>query len=314
MQKNNTRRWMLKRMVGMSGAVLLTACTSAPALTPTATALAATRPAAEPTHSALMTSTPEALAVPILEVKERALKAVSDLTLVARLVGDGAINDTSGRWGINGADLGSLFDKGERLYMLFGDSFGCCIPGSGGPGDAKDWRSSCMAVIDERKPADGMTFAEMITDRPGHAKQLLPRGASDVTVIPTYGVAIGQRMFLHYMAVREWGAPGEWFLNMSGLAYSDDDGQTWVKDEALRWEGKSGFGQVAFVKEKDDLYLFGIPGGRFGAVRLARVKQADILNKTAYTYFGGLEGTSPRWQPEEPRRRSLCPRRWASFR
>jgi hypothetical protein len=200
-----------------------------------------------------------------------------------------------------------MFDKGDKLYMVFGDSFGCCIPGTGGPGNATDWRYNCMAVITDRDPSDGLTFDDMITDRPGHAKQLLARGKFDKTCIPTYGVAIDQRMFLHYMSVEVWGKPGEWFLTESGLAYSDDDGQTWTKNSGVKWDGKSNFGQAALVKSEEDLYIFGIPGGRFGGVKLAKVKQSAILDQSAFLYFSGLDGDAPQWKSEEAEATLIVP-------
>jgi hypothetical protein len=228
-----------------------------------------------------------------------ALKGVHDVQQVARLVGEGAINDTQGKWGISGTDLGSMFDKDGKLYLVFGDTFGCCIPGTGGPGDAKDWRNSAMAVTTDRNPQDGLTFDDMLTDEPGHAKQLLPKNPGDVTVIPTNGIAIDNRMILHYMAVKSWGDPGMWTLNESGLATSEDDGQTWVKDTPVKWPGDSNFGQVAFVKDGEYLYLFGIPGGRFGGAKLARVPQDQALDPSSYEYFAGLDGETPNWAAEE---------------
>jgi hypothetical protein len=120
-----------------------------------------------------------------------------------------------------------------------------------------------------------------------------------VTVIPTNGVAIGSRMLLHYMDVKRWGDPGKWDLDKSGLAVSDDEGQTWTKDTPVKWSGESNFGQVAFVKDGEHLYLFGIPGGRFGQVRLARVPQAQHLDPARYEYFTGLSGKEPIWAANE---------------
>jgi hypothetical protein len=145
----------------------------------------------------------------------------------------------------------------------------------------------------------GLPSHSSIVDRPGHAKQLVPRGKFDKTLIPTYGVAIGNRMILHYMAVLAWGNPGEWALNESGLAYSDDDGQTWVKDPQMKWKGRSNFGQVAFVKHEDFLYLFGIPGGRLGGVKLARVEQAKTFDMSAYRYYAGTGEQGAQWVEDE---------------
>jgi len=239
---------------------------------------------------------PAVIATPTLA--DLALKGVSDVQQVARLIGKGAINDTEGKWEVDGTDLGSMFDKDNKVYLVFGDTFGCCVPGTGGPGDAKDWRNSAMAITSDRDPRDGLTFDDMLTDRPGHAKQILPKNSSDVTVIPTNGIAIGNRMILHYMAVKKWGDPGMWDLNESGLAYSEDDGQTWVKDTPVKWPGDSNFGQVAFVKSGEYLYLFGIPGGRFGGARLARVPQEQVLNPSGYQYYTGIIGGVPGWSAD----------------
>jgi hypothetical protein len=228
------------------------------------------------------------------------LKGVSEVEMVARLVGEGAVNDTGGKWGVYGTDLGSMFDKDGKLYLVFGDTFGCCIPGSGGPGNATDWRSSAVAITTDRDPQDGLTFDEMLTDRPGHARQILSKSSGDVTVIPTNGVAIGGQMILHYMAVKRWGEPGAWELNESGLSVSVDDGQTWKKDTGVKWPGDSHFGQVAFVKSGETLYLFGIPGGRYGGARLARVPQEKVLDPSSYEYFAGMKGSETLWSADEP--------------
>lgn len=203
------------------------------------------------------------------------------LRLVAQLTGADSINETDTAYGIDGTDLGHSFEYGGHLYMVFGDTFG----------QAKtDWRSNVAAVIADRDPSDGLTFARMITDAPGHAKELLPSGKGangEVTVIPTSGVADGDRIFLHYMSVREWGTPGRWELNRSGFAYSDDGGQTWVSDPAATWPGGSNFGQVAIERVGSHAYLFGIPGGRFGGVQLARVEGERLLELGAYEYWDG---------------------------
>lgn len=252
-------------------------------------------PAAPSVHA------PATSAGPVAQTPPPAPLTVSDLTQVAQLTGEESINHTLSRFGIAGADLGHMFDMDGRLYMVFGDTFGCCIPGSGGPGDAQDWRSNTMAVIDDANPADGLTFAGMIEDRPGHASQLLGPGRDDNTLIPTNGIAIGERMYLHYMAVREWGNPGHWDLNQSGIAWSDDKGQTWHKDENAVWPGDSNFGQVAFTRKDGYVYLLGIPGGRFGSVQLARVPEADLLDAASYQYYTGAAATGgdqPAWSAD----------------
>jgi hypothetical protein len=203
------------------------------------------------------------------------------LRVVAKLIGQDSINQTETRFQISGADLGHTFEYDGNLFMVFGDTFAVAH---------SDWRSNTAAVISDQDPTDGLTFDKMIEDFPGHAKELLPSKKVDgdeITVIPTYGVAVGDRLFLHYMSVRHWGEPGHWDLGLSGLAYSDDGGKTWTKDPNATWTGDSNFGQVAIVTVGEYAYFFGIPGGRFGGIDLARVEQSHILLKDSYEYWDG---------------------------
>jgi len=112
------------------------------------------------------------------------------------------------------------------------------------------------------------------------------------TVIPTYGVAAGNTMYLYYVSVKEFGAPGHWTCNYSGVAYSKDGGQTWTKDHEATWPGDSNFGQVALVDRAQFIYVFGIPCGRYGGLEVARVPQKDVLDTSAYRYWDGKEWTT----------------------
>jgi hypothetical protein len=111
----------------------------------------------------------------------------------------------------------------------------------------------------------------------------------ETTVIPTSGFAIGDRQYLSYMSVRRWSViPGLWWTNYGGIAYSDDDGQTWTKDPYAKWNnifGFDGFQVASMVPVGDWVYMFGTPNGRIGTVGLARVPKNDVLNKTAYQYW-----------------------------
>lgn len=205
---------------------------------------------------------------------------VVNTRLVRRLTGPESPNRTAERWNVHGTDLGHSFVHGDRIYLVFGDTFG---PGTG------DWRSNVMAWV-EGVTQSALTFAGMITDEDGLAAELIPSEKVDgveKTVIPTYGISIDGRMFLHFMSVRKWGKPGRWDTNYAGLAYSDDDGETWTELQGWRWSGTSNFVQVSFVEDGGFVYLFGIPTARFGRVALARVPRADILRQEAYRYWDG---------------------------
>jgi hypothetical protein len=205
----------------------------------------------------------------------------SPLRVVAVLTGSGSINQTDVRWGVHGTDLGHTFEHDGVVYMVFGDTFG---------ENRGDWRSNVAAVVTDDDPSDGLTFEAMLEDRPVHAGELIGKSmvpGFEVTVIPTYGMSVGDRMYLHYMAVRQWGEPGHWDLSASGWAFSDDIGQSWTVDREAMWPGDSNFGQVAIVTVGDYHYVFGIPGGRFGGVHLARVALGKLLELATYDYWDG---------------------------
>lgn len=206
---------------------------------------------------------------------------IGGVTRVAQVTGPGSVNDTARRWDVYGADLGHMLWYEGSLYMVFGDTFG---PGG------HDWRSNTMARIASPVPSSGLPFASMVTGRGGAAAELLGSKKVDgveQTVIPTYGIAVGSRMYLHYMSVRHWTSPGRWQINYSGMAWSDDGGRTWVKDPGTRWPAGSNFGQVAMAEQRGTVYLLGIPAGRFGGVQVARVSSADLLSLGDYRYWDG---------------------------
>ena len=218
----------------------------------------------------------------------------SDTYKIAQLDGPGSINNTDTRWNVYGADLGHMFLANGQMFMTFGDTFG-------GPAafpffsvSHAGYRRNAMASIDTSagRPVNGLNFTGMITDSSGAAKELIPAVPGEAGVIPTYGVSVGNRMFLYYMSVKQWGAPGHWTLNNSGIAYSDDGGHTWTRDPAATWPGDSNFGQVSLVHQGSYVYVFGIPGGRYGALRLARVPDNLVQVTAAYEYWNGTSWTT----------------------
>ncbi len=200
--------------------------------------------------------------------------------MVAQLTGPGSANATDTAYNVYGTDLGHSFEHQGRTYFVFGDTYGP---------ERSHRRSNVMAWSESVSPPRAAEFAGMITDSRGRARDLLPRHLwrREVTRIPTYGVSIAGRMYLHYMSVRRWGSPGRWTLTLSGLAYSDDSGVSWTAPRSARWPANSNYGQVAFVKDRGYVYLFGIPGGRYGGVKLARVPVSQVLELWRYQHWTG---------------------------
>lgn len=213
--------------------------------------------------------------------------------VVQQLTGAESANATD-RWNVHGTDLGHMISHKGALYMVFGDTYGP---------DGGAWRSSTMARIAD--PQGGFDFDQMITGPDGTAMELI-RSAKipgiEWTVIPTNGISLGERMVLHYMGVRMWTSDGRWIVSRSGLAYSDDDGQSWHRSPTAVWPNGSGFEQVAFVDQGDLIYTFGIPGGRFGPVSLRRVACDDLFDPAAYRYWDGR-----RWVADHHAAASVVP-------
>ncbi len=218
----------------------------------------------------------------------------SATTMVARVTGatpDGETmpnpNHTDTNYQISGTDLGIVWDKGGGEYfVLFGDTNGL------GP---DDWRSNTLAKSSDTNLADGLAFSTMIQDTPGHAKEILwskKINFDEITVIPTAGVTVGTRHYIHYMSVNHWGDAGRWYTNYSGIAYSDDNGQNWTKHSTAKWYNNtttwdSKFQMAAFVKNGGFIYMYTTPNGRFGNVYLSRVPENNLLNIDDYRYWNG---------------------------
>jgi hypothetical protein len=217
---------------------------------------------------------------------------------VAVLTGAQSINATESRYRVKGTDLGIMWtDERGEILAAFGDTFG---PGWAGissgfanPGTI-DWRSNTLARSTDRNPSNGMSFNDYVTDRPGHAKELLPslkKDGVEMTKIPTGGINVDGRNYLAYMSIRSFTHPGEWLTNHSGIAYSDDGGQNWKDAPSARRPNTAGFDDqfqmIAFAQRDGFVYAYGTPNGRFGDAHVARVPHQQLLNQSAYEYWTG---------------------------
>ncbi len=236
------------------------------------------------------------------------LAGIRNVTKIAQLTGPGAMNDTSGVL-LAGADLGSMFLDGDRTWLLFGDNFGK-RPSDAIGGVGEIWKSNCAAWTTTTDPERGLRIDGWITDDLGQVKEIVPGrhqpdGIGEVTKIPTQGFAVEEDLYLGYMSVRHWGSPGVWTTNHAGVAKSTDRGQSWTILDGLQWGATSGFTQLAHAFVEDSgrsyLYLWGIPAGRFGDIRLMRVPatRAAVENPGQYQYFVGAAADVARWSSRE---------------
>lgn len=227
---------------------------------------------------------------------------IQALRLVSQLTGAESPAQTHEPWNIYGTDLGFPIEHEGRLYVVFGDTWGR------GDSEGPDWRSNTMAII-EPHPVHGYVITDVIVGENGEARELLsslkaPR--REYTVIPTAGIARDGRMYLHYMSINDWVDSGWGYkhpaVNGAGLAYSDDHGETWVKDGTARWAGDTGFTQAAMVESGDDIYLFGTPAGRFGPLRLLKTPGNNLLDPDRYRFWTGES-----WSPDAAQAVDLLP-------
>ncbi|WP_344074764.1 DUF4185 domain-containing protein [Microbacterium ginsengiterrae] len=223
--------------------------------------------------------------------------------MIAQMTGASATTDTADRWAVTGTDLGVMWDNGSgEVLTALGDTFGEW----GGPGGGGgDWRSNALLRSVDSDLSDGMSFDSAVEDRPGHAGELIPSkkiSGDEMTTIPTAGIAVGDRQYMAFMSVKEWGPAGQWWTNFSRIAYSDDNGETWSSTDgptwtntatASQWDDPDGpqhpFQMVAFEKRDGYVYMFGTPNGRLGAVHVARVEEGAMLDKSAWRYWDGSD-------------------------
>jgi hypothetical protein len=241
------------------------------------------------------------------EENEQFELTASNATKVARVTGntlEGETipnpNQTPDNYGLTATDLGVIWDattdpNEKKVMIAFGDSYDDGWGGFGGGGVREGWRSNLLAISEDTDLSDGLTFSSMITeeDNDKYAKEIIysakdTSGDGDFTAIPTAGVTVGDRHFIHYMQIKNWGANGRWNTNFSEIAYSDDEGQTWTKS-GVKWGAKSKFSQAAFIKDGEYVYMFGTPSGRFDKAYLARVQGDNMLVKEEYEYWNGSE-------------------------
>jgi len=166
-----------------------------------------------------------------------------------------------------------------------------------------------------------------VGDYEGRANEFLKSehtSGSEMSKIPTGGVLVDDTLYFGYMSVRNWtdtsvDGSGIWDCNYGGLAISRDYGRTWETPSDLTWPaGVGDMVQVSWEEKTDSngnvttaagskmvyengyaqpypivngnwLYIFSVPGGRKGNVKLMRVPLTEIENKAAYEYCVGRD-------------------------
>lgn len=227
------------------------------------------------------------------------------------LTGAGSPQRTDQRWALADTDLGIAFtDENGDTILAFGDTVAC-------DGTPTDWRSNTLVRTRDRDYTDGLHIDQALTATgfhdEGKAVEFIPSlkiPGIEHTTIPTAGIAVGDALYIDYMSVRSWGAPGEWVTNYAATVKSTDGGETWqLVPESLRINNSghadvlaalpelpAGYGvkngqlQMSALVHGDDgwIYRMSTPSGRQGQAVLARIAPEDFPDESAFTYFDGV--------------------------
>lgn len=250
--------------------------------------------------------------VPVLRGPTRFLQLVTGPT---------SPSESVNRYGVAGTDLGIMWDNDDaddpQVLMAFGDTMGdCTVPGN-------QWRSNVLFRSGDSDLSDGVTIDSAATGGDGLAKSIVQRSGlpGEVTIIPTAGIAVDGVQYLRFMSVAQWGQPGSWTTNYSGLAYSVDNGENWtvvpsmarpITDTVPAGEGAPvpdrawhGSQMSSYLKAGGYLYEYLTSSGRQGAPIVARAPLAGspsaadlseesgtppatgVLDPTSYEYWNG---------------------------
>lgn len=188
---------------------------------------------------------------------------------------------------VTSADGCTAWDGGNGKTMI---AFGQNI----GRGE-RAVRQNVLAVSSNLDPASGLTV-EFVGNDGKPAEMLVPAGGSEKGVVPTAGVAVGTRQWVHYMSIKDKQfAEDMWTVNHSGLAFSDDAGATWTRAD-VKWDAGSDFVQAAFLRDNGYVYMYGSPVGRISEgeqyVKLARAAESEMTTQAGWKYWNGNDWAS----------------------
>lgn len=142
----------------------------------------------------------------------------------------------------------------------------------------------------------------MVKDIFGQARDLVPSPKVpflEISRIPTAGISVDGVQYMSLMSVKNWGEPGKWETNYSGLAVSGDNGENWVEAPETRRPSDAGnknFQMAAFLKDGGFVYQYGTTPGRGGNARSslasASTTSATSANTSTGTVASGRRATS----------------------
>ena len=213
---------------------------------------------------------------------------------VCKITGPDSYNDEVLREaGVQGTDLGIPVKVGDKMILLFGDTFSVASPS--GPG----WKSNFITTVDDDIYWDNLKVTPIVNDFNGavlpfyegkHNSGNADDNSVEVTKIPTGGITIDDTVYVFYMSIRYWGVAGSWLVNYNGCVKSNiNDLHNWEEVKELTWTEAEApnFGQIYPYEDPNSeyIYIYGIPGGRNGGCVVGRTTKENFLNKAEYEYL-----------------------------
>ena len=243
------------------------------------------------------------------------IKAISPNTdFIEYVTGPGgSLNNTTTRFNIGGTDVGTMWDNGikdnpntavneHQVLIAFGDTFGKRYPVRTG-----FWRMNTLLRSPDNTLNNGMYVPNTVKDdRYSGSSTIAPLGTDpkeivdrnnikgyvvgqEVTIIPTAGISVTDssghtRQYVNFMSVRSWDTPGRWTTNYSGIAYSDDNGQTWTSRRLEHPSRGGGSVDQAVCQRKPELPAGCLCQGRASRCRRkARVRRERASSRRTVT-------------------------------
>lgn len=225
---------------------------------------------------------------------------------ISAVLGEYAYSPTT-EYDVGGSDLGiPCYDaKRNLMYFWFGDTFTeTNLIGT-------HWRSNVCGITGNFDFSKGIKWDRFLCDGDGNAREISHSLKSkdaerrEVTRIPTGAICINGVHYLFFMSICEWHTAAGWDVNFCGLMKSCD-GENFeqvqsvyftccneqvtetllnVSSDEYARHFNANFAQVFAIEKDGYVYLFGIPGGRKGSVKLARVRKEHIENQAEYEYL-----------------------------
>lgn len=171
-----------------------------------------------------------------------------------RYAGDITGSGITTQWDVSGTDLGIpvYSPKQQRMYYLFGDTFGVpkkkteglnsFVPEASAGGSERNWRGTIAGYSDCFDISGGIRWDGFIPDENGDARALIPahyshRTNTEVTKICQGGIEINGNLYCFYESIRHWGPTGSgyWDVSYSGAIRSGDGGKTFERVYDMSW-------------------------------------------------------------------------------